>query len=76
LIVEGELIGVLHIEPPLGYDDLPPRIDPALMLDNPPGVAIDALLATIYPHGTEQLEDDLAVILMRFGQVSEAGVSS
>jgi len=50
--------------PRLGYSDLLPRIDAAEMLTAPPGHAIDAMLARLFPQGTEQLEDDLAVILV------------
>jgi PAS domain S-box-containing protein len=48
----------------LGYSDLVPRIDPTEMLTAPPGHAIDTMLARLFPQGTEQLEDDLAVILV------------
>jgi serine phosphatase RsbU (regulator of sigma subunit) len=50
--------------PRLGFSDLVPRIDAAEILTAPPGVAIDAMLARFFPQGTEQLEDDLAVILV------------
>lgn len=50
--------------PRLGYKDLVPRIDAAEMLTAPPGQAIDRMLARFFPQGTEQLEDDLAVILV------------
>ena len=50
--------------PRLGYSDLLPRIDAAEMLTAPPGHAIDTMLARLFPQGTEQLEDDLAVILV------------
>ncbi len=48
----------------LGYSDLVPRIDAKEMLAAPPGQAIDRMLARFFPQGTEQLEDDLAVILV------------
>ncbi|MBV8987576.1 MAG: PAS domain S-box protein [Solirubrobacterales bacterium] len=48
----------------LQYSDLLPRIDATEMLRTPPGHAIDTLLARLFPQGTEQLEDDLAVILV------------
>ena len=48
----------------LGYSDLVPRIDATEMLTAPPGHAIDTMLARLFPQGTEQLEDDLAVILV------------
>lgn len=50
--------------PRLGYSDLVPRIDAAEMLATPPGRAIDTMLARFFPQGTDQLEDDLAVILV------------
>jgi PAS domain S-box-containing protein len=54
----------------LGYSDLVPRIDPAEMLTSPPGRAIDTMLSRLFPQGTEQLEDDLAVILVNFKRSS------
>ncbi len=60
--------------PRLGYSDLAPRIDATEMLTAPPGRAIDTLLARLFPQGTEELEDDLAVILVnvkRSGIVAE-----
>lgn len=50
--------------PRLGYSDLVPRLDATEMLTAPPGQAIDRLLARFFPQGTDQLEDDLAVILV------------
>jgi PAS domain S-box-containing protein len=50
--------------PRLGYSDLVPRLDATAMLTAPPGRAIDTMLARLFPQGTEQLEDDLAVILV------------
>ncbi len=48
----------------LGYDALLPRIDAHTILDQPPGQAIDGLLGGVFPHGTEHLDDDLAVVLL------------
>jgi PAS domain S-box-containing protein len=48
----------------LGYSDLVPRLDATEMLTAPPARAIDAMLARLFPQGTGQLEDDLAVILV------------
>jgi hypothetical protein len=50
--------------PRLGYSDLVPRIDATEMLTAPPGQAIDRMLARLFPQGTDQLEDDLSVILV------------
>jgi PAS domain S-box-containing protein len=52
----------------LGYSDLVPRIDATEMLTAPPGHALDTMLARLFPQGTEQLEDDLAVILVNLKQ--------
>ena len=54
--------------PRLGYSDLAPRLDATAMLTAPPGRAIDTMLARLFPQGTEQLEDDLAVILVNLRQ--------
>jgi PAS domain S-box-containing protein len=56
-----------------GFDDLLPRIDPPALLTQPPERAIDEMLARIFPEGTDQLEDDLAVILLT---LSAADVAS
>jgi serine phosphatase RsbU (regulator of sigma subunit) len=48
----------------IGFDDLLPRIDPPALLSQPPERAIDEMLARVFPEGTDQLEDDLAVILL------------
>jgi PAS domain S-box-containing protein len=48
----------------VGVDDLLPRIDAAALLAQPPERAIDEMLAGVFPEGTDQLEDDLAVILL------------
>jgi PAS domain S-box-containing protein len=48
----------------LGVDDLLPRIDSHTFLTRPPEQAIDDMLADVFPQGTEQLDDDLAVILL------------
>ncbi len=48
----------------LGVDELLARIDPHAFVTKPPDQAIDEMLADVFPEGTEQLEDDLAVILL------------
>jgi PAS domain S-box-containing protein len=48
----------------IGFDELLPRIDAPTMLAQPPEHAIDDLLARVFPEGTDQLADDLAVILL------------
>lgn len=50
--------------PRLGYGDLVPQIDATEMLTAPPGRAIDTMLSRLFPQGTDELEDDLAVILV------------
>jgi PAS domain S-box-containing protein len=53
------------------FDDVAPRIDARTMLSNPPEQAIDQLLATIFPNGTQVLDDDVAVILVHLGHSAE-----
>jgi PAS domain S-box-containing protein len=48
----------------IGFDELLPRIDAETLLTQPPERAIDEMLARIFPDGTDQLADDLAVILL------------
>jgi PAS domain S-box-containing protein len=59
----------------LGVDGLLARIDAHAFLTKPPDQAIDEMLADIFPAGTEQLDDDLAVILLRLraSDVAQAG---
>lgn len=58
------------------FDDPVPHINPRTLLANPPGQAIDEMLAHIFPHGTEHLDDDVAVIVLRLGHAAvAAGVS-
>jgi PAS domain S-box-containing protein len=47
-----------------GVDELLPRIDAHSFLSKPPEQAIDEFLADVFPEGTEELDDDLAVILL------------
>jgi serine phosphatase RsbU (regulator of sigma subunit) len=47
--------------------ELAPDIDPRTMLAQTPGQALDHLLATTFPAGTEDLDDDVAVILLKLG---------
>jgi serine phosphatase RsbU (regulator of sigma subunit) len=56
----------------IGFDDLLPRIDPPALLTQPPERAIDELLARVFPEGTDQLEDDLAVILLTLSEADTA----
>ena len=56
----------------IGFDDLLPRIDPPALLSQPPERAIDEMLARVFPEGTDQLEDDLAVILLTLSAVDVA----
>lgn len=48
----------------LGFDDLQSGIDGHQILHAPPGDALDAMLAALFPSGTEDHDDDLAVILL------------
>lgn len=48
----------------VGFDELLPRIDAQALLTHPPERAIDEMLDEVFPEGTDQLADDLAVILL------------
>jgi PAS domain S-box-containing protein len=50
------------------FEELAPRIDAARTLDQPPGQALDHLLTTTFPAGTEELDDDVAVILLNLSR--------
>jgi serine phosphatase RsbU (regulator of sigma subunit) len=50
------------------FEELAPRIDAPTTLDQPPGRALDHLLASIFPEGTEELDDDVAVILLNLSR--------
>jgi PAS domain S-box-containing protein len=52
------------------FEALGPRIDVPTTLDRPPGQALDHLLASIFPSGTEELEDDVAVILLNLSRTT------
>jgi serine phosphatase RsbU (regulator of sigma subunit) len=56
----------------IGFDELLPRIDPPALLTQPPERAIDEMLARVFPEGTDQLQDDLAVILLTLSAVDVA----
>ena len=56
----------------IGFDDLLPRIDVMALLSKPPERAIDEMLAQVFPEGTDQLEDDLAVILLTLSAADAA----
>jgi PAS domain S-box-containing protein len=56
----------------IGFDDLLPRIDAPALLTRPPERAIDDMLARVFPEGTDQLEDDLAVILLTLSPAEPA----
>jgi PAS domain S-box-containing protein len=60
----------------LGFAELLPRIDAEACLTKPPGEAIDELLASVFPQGTDQLDDDLAVILLRLRESDLASQSA
>jgi serine phosphatase RsbU (regulator of sigma subunit) len=52
------------------FQELAPRIDAPATLDQPPGQALDHLLASVFPEGTEELDDDVAVILLKLSRTS------
>jgi serine phosphatase RsbU (regulator of sigma subunit) len=60
----------------IGFDDLLPRIDPPALLTQPPERAIDEMLARVFPEGTDQLEDDLAVILLTLSAADTASAGN
>ncbi|MBV9334896.1 MAG: PAS domain S-box protein [Solirubrobacterales bacterium] len=49
------------------FDELAPHLEADKLLAQPPGEAIDELIAQLFPGGTEQLDDDVAVILLNLG---------
>jgi PAS domain S-box-containing protein len=53
------------------YTDIAPQIDARTVLGQSPGQALDELLATTFPAGTEDLEDDVAVILLNLTRTPE-----
>jgi PAS domain S-box-containing protein len=60
----------------IGVDDLLPQIDAPALLTQPPERAIDELLARVFPEGTDQLEDDLAVILLTLSAADSASAGN
>jgi PAS domain S-box-containing protein len=60
----------------LGVDELLPRIDAHAFLTRPPEQAIDEMLADVFPEGTEELDDDLAVILLLLRATDVAEVAA
>jgi serine phosphatase RsbU (regulator of sigma subunit) len=54
------------------FDRLAPRLDKQAILTEPPGQAIDEMLAQIFPDVTRELEDDVAVILVNLGRAAAA----
>jgi hypothetical protein len=57
------------------FDELAPRIDARTLLAKSPGHAIDDLLAQIFPSGTQELDDDVAVILVNLGRTAGAEIA-
>jgi PAS domain S-box-containing protein len=60
----------------LGFAELLPRLRPETFLNQPPGQAIDEMLRDIFPQGTGQLDDDLAVIVLGLGAAAAAAQPS
>jgi serine phosphatase RsbU (regulator of sigma subunit) len=56
----------------VGFDELLARIDRQTMLTQPAERAIDEMLARVFPEGTDELEDDLAVILLTLSAADAA----
>ena len=59
----------------MSFDDLIPRINAPALLTQPPERAIDEMLTRVFPDGTDQLEDDLAVILLTLSAADSASAS-
>jgi PAS domain S-box-containing protein len=57
---------------PRRFDALAPRIDAKALLAKPPGQALDEMLTQIFPDGTRELDDDVAVVLLNLGRAEEA----
>ena len=49
-----------------------PHIEPESLLAKPSGRAIDDMLGEIFPHGTDLLDDDVAVILLNLARTAVA----
>jgi serine phosphatase RsbU (regulator of sigma subunit) len=49
-----------------------PHIEPESLLAKPSGRAIDDMLEEIFPHGTDLLDDDVAVILLNLARTAVA----
>jgi PAS domain S-box-containing protein len=60
----------------IGFDDLLRRLDVTALLTQPPEGAIDEMLAQVFPDGTDQLDDDLAVILLTLSEADVAHVGN
>jgi PAS domain S-box-containing protein len=56
----------------IGFDDLLPRLNAPALLTQPAERAIDEMLDRVFPEGTDQLEDDLAVILLALSAADTA----
>jgi serine phosphatase RsbU (regulator of sigma subunit) len=54
------------------FEDLAAHIDPDTLLATSPGQAIDRMLQQIFPGGSDDLEDDVAVILLNLGLAAAA----
>lgn len=54
------------------FDDLAAHIDPNALLATPPGQAIDEMLEQMFPRGSDDLEDDIAVVLLNLGLAAAA----
>jgi PAS domain S-box-containing protein len=50
------------------FNELAPHLDPENLLAKPAGRALDEMLSRIFPAGAEQLDDDVAVILVNLGR--------
>jgi serine phosphatase RsbU (regulator of sigma subunit) len=54
------------------FEELSARIETEPLLAKPPGQAIDELLGRIFPDGTRDLDDDVAVILVNLCRIASA----
>jgi PAS domain S-box-containing protein len=53
------------------FDELARHVDTKTLLGKPPGQAIDEMLTRMFPGGTHELDDDVAVILVNLGRAED-----
>jgi serine phosphatase RsbU (regulator of sigma subunit) len=54
------------------FEELARQVDTKTLLGKPPGQAIDEMLTRIFPGGTHELDDDVAVILVNLDRAEDS----